>query len=194
MKRKGLLITLVLVSVIALAAAWRSPGTGQQLARGLILISPVLPGGRLDEAALEKMLREYKIHEDIMNIMNWVDSYRAAEGVMPESIDQLEEWSEAKVVWRPTPSLLRSLTRQDPWGRDYVYSPATPQGWCGNDPFAHLLSAPARIICFGRDGKSGGEGDDKDIEVFIVDIADPCSVKFPDPPILLPVTPDNFDL
>jgi general secretion pathway protein G len=85
--------------------------------------------------------------QDLATISQALDSFWAVYGRYPtneETLDVLTKPSEKL----PEP-LLKSLPA-DPWGHPYQYNSPGPKG-------------PYEIVCFGADGREGGEGADADI-------------------------------
>ena len=80
--------------------------------------------------------RRNRARSDIATIVNAVESYYADEGRYPSNDEGLDGLP------------LKSNT--DPWGRPYQY----------NQPGR---SEPFDVICYGADGREGGEGADEDI-------------------------------
>lgn len=78
---------------------------------------------------------------DISTLMGALEMYRMRNGVFPTTEQGLQ-------VLRP---YLQREVPPDPWGRPYVYKYPGSQG---DDP---------EIICYGADGKPGGEGVNADI-------------------------------
>ncbi len=73
---------------------------------------------------------------DIATIVNAIESYYADQGSYPSNEDGLE--------------VLPVKKTNDPWGRPYQY----------NQPGR---SEPYEVICYGADGREGGQGADADV-------------------------------
>jgi len=78
-----------------------------------------------------------RIRSDLATISSAVEAYYLSKGRYPTNDEGLENLSVENV--------------SDPWGRPYEY----------NSPGNH--DEPYEIICFGADGREGGEGADADI-------------------------------
>jgi hypothetical protein len=67
----------------------------------------------------------------------------------PESLDELTEATDEH------PEGILTAIPKDPWGNDYEYVAGTEHGY--------------DLICYGRDGAEGGEGEDGDINSWDMD-------------------------
>jgi general secretion pathway protein G len=76
-----------------------------------------------------------------------LDSYRLDVGQYPKALEGLIENDTGRDIWAGP--YLRGDLPKDPWGNDYVYTPA---------------ARDFDLLSYGADGASGGEGDDADIE------------------------------
>lgn len=87
----------------------------------------------------------------IENFGNALDSYFIDTSEFPSSVEGLEALRSRPVgVQDWNGPYLKKEIPQDPWGRDYEYkSPGRSGGY--------------EIYSYGRDGKAGGEGPDRDI-------------------------------
>jgi len=85
--------------------------------------------------------------QEIATIMHALDTFYATYGRYPTNDEGLA------ILARPSeklPEPLLSAEPRDPWGHPYQYnSPGT--------------NAPYEVICFGADGRAGGEGADADL-------------------------------
>ena len=102
-----------------------------------ISVRPLMVKGKQDAARTE-----------IGNICNALEAFHGVYGRYPTNEEGLG------ILRRKTEKLTEPLLTGDPvdpWGRSYQYN--TP----GRD-------GPYEVICFGADGKPGGDGGDKDIE------------------------------
>lgn len=77
-----------------------------------------------------------RARSDIATLVNAVESYYADRGTYPSNEDGL--------------GVLPIKSATDPWGRPYQY----------NQPGRN---EPYEVICYGADGREGGEGADRDI-------------------------------
>jgi len=96
-----------------------------------------------------KRAKGVKARADMKRIMTAIDLFQADNDSYPESLDELTE---------PTdefPQGRISAIPKDPWGGDYEYVPDTDHGY--------------DLICYGRDGAEGGEGEDEDIKSWEMD-------------------------
>ena len=96
-----------------------------------------------------KRARIVKAHADMKRIMNALDLFSMDFHDYPESLDELTEQSDEH------PEGIISAIPRDPWGGDYEYVSGTEHGF--------------DLICYGRDGTEGGEGEDKDIISYEMD-------------------------
>jgi general secretion pathway protein G len=87
--------------------------------------------------------RRETARSEIGRIVDALGSFYAASGRYPTNDEGLEV-----LVSGPEPLLSGKLT--DPWDRPYQYNVQGPQG-------------PYEVICYGADGREGGEGADADI-------------------------------
>lgn len=86
------------------------------------------------------------------DIQSALDLFRLDMGRAPTQGEGLAALVDAPVNlqgWRG-PYLRKKSTLTDPWGKPWIYHEAT-------------ADAPAEVMSLGADGKSGGEGDDRDI-------------------------------
>lgn len=93
-----------------------------------------------------------KARADMKRIMQALELYNMEIHEYPESLEELtaetEERSEGIISGIP----------KDPWGNDYEYVSGTENGY--------------DLICYGRDGVEGGEGEDADIYSWEMDQGD----------------------
>ena len=109
---------------------------------GLVLL--IVPNvlARLTFASREKAM------VDILQIKEALESYAVVNGgKFPASLRFLVESVNDGPQYLPSRDALR-----DPWGREYLYEPPSPE------------HAEPRVWTYGRDGKPGGEGDDADLD------------------------------
>jgi general secretion pathway protein G len=102
-----------------------------------ISVRPLMVKGKQDAARTE-----------IGNICNALEAFHGVYGRYPTNEEGLG------VLRRKTEKLTEPLLTGDPidpWGRAYQYNTPGREG-------------PYEVICFGADGKPGGDGGDKDIE------------------------------
>src|SRR5688572_15598224 len=85
---------------------------------------------------------------EVANISSALEAYYSAAGRYPDNDDGLALLA-TKSDEFPEPLLKQPLL--DPWGREYQYNRPGP----GEEPY--------EVICFGADGREGGEGADADI-------------------------------
>ena len=90
-----------------------------------------------------------KAKVDMKQIMNAINLFHMDNKEYPESLDQLTEGTETY------PEGILSAIPKDPWGNDYEYVSGTEHGY--------------DLICYGRDGTEGGEGEDADINSWEID-------------------------
>ncbi len=84
---------------------------------------------------------------EIATLRDAVESFYTAVGRYPSNEESLAALTQRSELL-PEPLLLQSPT--DPWGRPYQY----------NQPGR---SEPYEIVCFGADGREGGDGADADV-------------------------------
>ena len=96
-----------------------------------------------------KRARIVKAHADMKRIMNALDLFSMDFHDYPESLDELTEQTDEH------PEGIISAIPRDPWGGDYEYVSGTEHGF--------------DLICYGRDGTEGGEGEDADIISYEMD-------------------------
>ena len=85
--------------------------------------------------------------QEIATITNAIDSFFAATGEYPTNEQGIE------ILTQGTDKLPEPLLKHmpvDPWGRPYQYNAPGRNG-------------PYEVICYGQDGREGGEGVDADI-------------------------------
>ncbi len=87
--------------------------------------------------------RVTKAKVDMRQIMNALSLFHMDNHDYPESLDELTEETEMH------PEGVISAIPKDPWGNDYEYVSGTEHGF--------------DLICYGRDGTEGGEGEDADL-------------------------------
>ncbi len=87
-----------------------------------------------------------KVRSDLSSIGNVLDTFSTKNGGdYPDSLERLvEKAGNGKSYLR------QSVVPKDPWDNEYVYNP--PEG-----------NAPFELICYGKDGVPGGEGEDRDL-------------------------------
>ena len=89
-----------------------------------------------------------KAAADITAISAAIDTYAVENmGKYPDSLEVLVTPDENGHTF-----LDRESVPLDPWGNPYDYQPAAPG------------QAKFRVICYGKDGQPGGEGDDEDFD------------------------------
>jgi general secretion pathway protein G len=96
-----------------------------------------------------KRAKSVKARQDMKNIMTAIDLFQADYDRYPEDLQELTE---------PTdefPQGRLSGIPKDPWGNDYEYVPDTENGY--------------DLVCYGKDGAPGGEGEDADINSWEMD-------------------------
>lgn len=84
---------------------------------------------------------------EIRTIVGALESFYTAQNRYPTNDEGLE------ILARPTdklPAALLTAVPTDPWGRPYQYNAPGTKG-------------PYEVVCYGRDGRDGGEGADADI-------------------------------
>ncbi len=96
-----------------------------------------------------KKARIVKAHADMKKIMNALELFNMEFHDYPEDLEQLIEETDEH------PQGIISAIPKDPWGGDYEYVQGTEHGF--------------DLICYGRDGTEGGEGEDADIESWNID-------------------------
>jgi general secretion pathway protein G len=96
-----------------------------------------------------KRARVMKVHADMKSIMNAINLFQMDAHDYPDSLDQLVEKTDA------CPEGLLSAVPKDPWGNEYEYVKGTENGY--------------DLICYGRDGTEGGEGEDADVRSWEMD-------------------------
>ena len=96
-----------------------------------------------------KRARIVKAHADMKRIMNALDLFNMDFHDYPERLDELTEQTDEH------PEGIISAIPRDPWGGDYEYVSGTEHGF--------------DLICYGRDGTEGGEGEDADIISYEMD-------------------------
>ena len=101
-----------------------------------------LKNSRIATAKTQIALLEQALHD-----------YRLDTGDYPEELEALEENIENNSKW--SGPYIKPAVPQDPWGRDYVYI----------NPGDH---GEFDLLSYGKDGRSGGEGEDADITNYVV--------------------------
>lgn len=96
-----------------------------------------------------KRARVVKAHTDMKRLMNALDLFYLDNHEYPESLEELSEGTEEH------PEGIISGIPKDPWGGDYEYAPDDEHGY--------------ELVCYGRDGTEGGEGEDEDIISYEMD-------------------------
>ena len=99
-----------------------------------------------------KKARIVKAHADMKKIINALELFNMEFHDYPESLDELTEQTDEH------PQGIISAIPKDPWGNDYEYVQGTEHGF--------------DLICYGRDGTEGGEGEDADIYSWEMDTED----------------------
>lgn len=82
-----------------------------------------------------------------------LDTYKLDNGRYPttqEGLDALVKAPAGAAAWRG-PYMKKNTVPKDPWGNDYKYTSPGDQG------------RPYDIVSFGSDGRTGGEGENKDV-------------------------------
>lgn len=97
--------------------------------------------GYLGEAKVKKAMA------DIRDLSSALDLYRLSHGEYPGVEKGLKALTEKSAK---NPQGIIAAVPRDPWGREYEYVYPGKQG-------------PFDIICYGKDGREGGEGEDADI-------------------------------
>jgi len=90
-----------------------------------------------------------KARTDIKSVMQALELFNMEFHQFPESLDELTEQTDEH------PQGIISAIPKDPWGGDYEYVSGTEHGF--------------DLICYGRDGTEGGEGEDADINSWEMD-------------------------
>lgn len=85
--------------------------------------------------------RQTKVKNDLQMIVNGAKIYYVQFGSHPESLDDLT----TEIDGEPHTPIIE--LNPDPWGNPYEYE---------------LRDGKPHAICYGRDGLSGGEGEDQD--------------------------------
>ena len=96
-----------------------------------------------------KKARIVKAHADMKKIMNALELFNMEFHDYPEDLEELTEETDEH------PQGIISAIPRDPWGGDYEYVQGTEHGF--------------DLICYGRDGTEGGEGEDADINSWEMD-------------------------
>ncbi len=92
-----------------------------------------------------------RVRADLHTIDSAVEQYMISNaGQAPHSLEVLVTPDEHAKKY-----LKRDTLPMDPWGNEYAYEP----------PFG---TQDHRIICYGRDGAPGGEGDDRDYDTVML--------------------------
>lgn len=86
----------------------------------------------------------------IKRLAQAVDEYTLCTGNRPQTLEDLGRRPENARMW-PEGGLLKGGVPRDPWGNEYQYR-LTPAG-------RHRFE----IVCYGADGREGGENEDADI-------------------------------
>ena len=96
-----------------------------------------------------KRAKAVKAREDMKRIMTAIDLFQADNDRYPDELEELtdptDEFPQGRI----------SAIPKDPWGNDYEYVPDTENGY--------------DLVCYGRDGAEGGEGEDADINSWEID-------------------------
>ena len=96
-----------------------------------------------------KRAKAVKARADMKRIMTAIDLFQADNDRYPDELEELtdptDEFPQGRI----------SAIPKDPWGNDYEYVPDTENGY--------------DLVCYGRDGAEGGEGEDADINSWEID-------------------------
>lgn len=109
----------------------------------VLLIAGLFVWGHLSSDREQQEIKPYVTWTRLMYLAEGCDKYRAQYGVWPASLAQLQ-------TGRPE---LVDPWDKDAWGRQVVFVPYDKSTSYGE------------LISYGRDGKAGGAGDDRDLVI-----------------------------
>jgi hypothetical protein len=107
------------------------------------LIACLFIWGRMAHKRELEAIKPYRTYNWLMNMAEGCDKYKAQTGAWPDSLPRL-------LAARPE---LKDPWDKDAWGRELIVVPYNASVGYGE------------IVSYGRDGKPGGDGADRDLEV-----------------------------
>jgi hypothetical protein len=98
---------------------------------------------QIEDQKMRERIKPWVTHGRLIFVASWCDTFREQRGVWPKSIQELRDFT----------AYLRGSSIQDAWGRAFILTPYNDSLGYGN------------LISYGRDGKPGGIGQDRDMEI-----------------------------